>query len=37
VEFFVEAERADRLLKAIAEAGLQLVYAKMPAEIGVTA
>ena len=37
VEFFVDAEMADRLLKAIAEAGLQLVYAKMPAEIGVTA
>jgi len=37
VEFFVDAEMADRLLKAIAEAGLQLVYAKLPAEIGVTA
>ena len=37
VEFFVDAEMADRLLKAIAETGLQLVYAKLPAEIGVTA
>ncbi len=37
VEFFVEAEMADRLLQVIAEAGLKLVYAKLPAEIGVTA
>ena len=37
VEFFVDAEMADQLLKAIAETGLQLVYAKLPAEIGVTA
>jgi PII-like signaling protein len=37
VEFFVGSEMADRLLKAIAETGLQLVYARLPAEIGVTA
>ena len=36
VEFFVEAAMADELLKRIAEAGLKLVYAKLPAEIGVT-
>jgi PII-like signaling protein len=37
VEFFVDATLADQLLKAIAEAGLKLVYAKLPAETGVTA
>lgn len=37
VEFFVESAMADRMLKAIADAGLQLVYARLPAEIGVTA
>ena len=36
VEFFVEPAMADRLLQAIAEADLKLVYAKLPAEIGVT-
>ena len=36
VEYFVEADMADRLLKTIAEAGLKLVYAKLPAELGVT-
>jgi PII-like signaling protein len=36
VEFFVEATMADQLLKAIAEADLKLVYARLPAEIGVT-
>ena len=36
VEFFVDAAIADRLLKAIAEAGLKLIYAKLPAETGVT-
>jgi len=36
VEFFVEAAMADLLLKIIAEAGLSLPYAKLPAEIGVT-
>jgi len=36
-EFFVDEAMADRLLQAIAEAGLKLVYAKLPAEIGVTA
>jgi len=37
LEFFVEAALADRLLKAIAEAGLTLFYARLPAEIGITA
>lgn len=37
VEFFVDAAIADRILNVIAAAGLQLVYAKLPAEIGVTA
>ncbi len=37
VEFFVDTSVADQLLKAIAEAGLKLVYAKLPAEIGITA
>jgi hypothetical protein len=36
VEFFVEPEHADQVLQAIADAGLQLVYAKLPAELGVT-
>jgi len=36
VEFFVDAAMADQLLKAIAAAGLQLVYARLPAEIGIT-
>ena len=37
VEFFVDAALADQLLKVIADAGLALVYARLPAEIGVTA
>ncbi|MBW8329406.1 MAG: DUF190 domain-containing protein [Thiobacillus sp.] len=37
VEFFVDAALADRLLQAITEADLKLVYARLPAEIGVTA
>ena len=37
VEFFVDAAMADQLLKTIAEAELKLVYARLPAEIGVTA
>ena len=37
VEFFAEAAVADQLLKVIGEAGLKLVYARLPAEIGVTA
>jgi PII-like signaling protein len=37
VEFFVETAVADQILKAIAEAGLKLVYARLPAEIGITA
>ncbi|MDP2265752.1 MAG: DUF190 domain-containing protein [Thiobacillus sp.] len=36
VEFFVEASMAERLLEAVAAAGLKLVYAKLPAEVGVT-
>jgi PII-like signaling protein len=36
VEFFVEDAMADRLLQAISEASLKLVYARLPAEIGVT-
>lgn len=36
VEFFVEANMADRLLTLVAEAGLKLVYARLPAEIGIT-
>ncbi len=36
-EFFVDEAMADRLLQLIAEAGLKLVYARLPAEIGVTA
>jgi len=36
VEFFVDTAMADQLLKLIADAGLKLVYAKLPAEIGVT-
>lgn len=36
VEFFVEEAMADRVIKLIAEAGLELVYAKLPAELGVT-
>jgi hypothetical protein len=37
VEFFVEEAMAERLLTHVTDAGLQLVYAKLPAEIGVTA
>jgi PII-like signaling protein len=37
VEFFVEAEMADQLLQTIADAELHLVYARFPAEIGITA
>ncbi len=36
VEFFVQADMADRMLQAVAEAGLRLVYARLPAEIGTT-
>jgi uncharacterized protein len=37
VEFFVDTAMADQLLLAITQAGLKLVYAKFPAEIGNTA
>ncbi len=36
VEFFVDAAETERLLQAVAAAGLKLVYAKLPAEIGIT-
>jgi uncharacterized protein len=36
VEFFVDEATADRLLQTLAEADLKLVYARLPAEIGVT-
>ena len=36
VEFLVEVSIADRLLEVISDAGLKLVYAKFPAEIGIT-
>ena len=36
VEFFVEAAVADQLLQSIGAAGLNLVYTKLPAEIGIT-
>lgn len=36
VEFFVEAAMADRILQTVADAGLELVYARLPAELGVT-
>lgn len=36
VEFFVEAELADQILTRLSEAGLKLVYARFPAEIGIT-
>jgi hypothetical protein len=36
VEFFVEPVLADQLLRLIGEAGLKLVYARLPAETGVT-
>ena len=36
VEFFVDAAMADQLLQVIADADLKLVYARLPAETGVT-
>jgi uncharacterized protein len=36
VEFFVDEATADRLLQTLAEADLKLVYARLPAELGVT-
>ncbi|MCU0810895.1 MAG: DUF190 domain-containing protein [Thiobacillaceae bacterium] len=36
VEFFVDEAMADRLLQAVSEAGLNLVYARLPAQTGVT-
>jgi len=37
VEFFVDPAMAEQLLKRIGEAVLKLVYARLPAEIGMTA
>ena len=36
VEFFIDSSMADQLLQAISEAKLKLVYARLPAELGVT-
>ncbi|MFP5418279.1 MAG: DUF190 domain-containing protein [Gammaproteobacteria bacterium] len=36
VEFFVDSALADRLLEHIRAASLALVYARLPAEVGVT-
>jgi len=36
VEFFVDEAMADRLLEAVSDAGLNLVYARLPAQTGVT-
>ncbi len=36
VEFFVDDAEADRLLQAVGEAGLRLVYARLPAQTGLT-
>lgn len=36
VEFLVDAPIAEQLLKVISDAGLKLVYAKLPVEMGVT-
>ena len=36
VEFFVDSELAEQILKRISEAGLKLVYTKLPAETGIT-
>jgi len=36
VEFFVDDALADRLLQTVGEAGLRLVYARLPAQTGLT-
>lgn len=36
VQFFGEAAAIDHLLQSVSDAGLKLVYAKLPAELGVT-
>lgn len=36
VEFFVDEDMAERLLAAVGEAGLKLVWARLPAETGTT-
>ncbi|MEW5967475.1 MAG: DUF190 domain-containing protein [Pseudomonadota bacterium] len=36
VEFFAEPELAEQLIETVSDAGLKLVYARFPAEIGVT-
>ena len=36
VEVFVDEAMADRLLQSVSDAGLNLVYARLPAQTGVT-
>ena len=36
VEFFVDEAMADRLLQSVSDAGLNLVFARLPAQTGVT-
>ena len=36
VEFFVDEAMADRLLQSVSDAGLNLVYARLPAQTSVT-
>jgi PII-like signaling protein len=36
VEFFVDETLADRLLQAVGDAGLRLVYARLPGTTGTT-
>jgi PII-like signaling protein len=36
VQFFSEAAQADALLAAVGAAGLKLVYARLPADLGTT-
>ncbi|HEY9098053.1 MAG TPA: DUF190 domain-containing protein [Thiobacillus sp.] len=36
VEFFLESVIAEQLLASISQAGLKLIYAQFPAEIGIT-
>jgi PII-like signaling protein len=36
VEFLLDAAAADRLLQAVKDAGLQLIYARWPVQLGVT-
>lgn len=36
VEFFVDEAMADRLLQSVSDAGLNLVFARLPAHTGLT-